>query len=40
MLHAARLKVRHPDGGVMSFEAPVPEDFAALARQLGLQSGL
>jgi len=40
MLHAACLKVRHPDGGVMSFEAPVPEDFAALARQLGLQSGL
>lgn len=40
MLHARRLAIRHPDGDVMHFEAPVPKDFAALVSELGLQSGL
>ncbi|MEO1965109.1 RluA family pseudouridine synthase [Hyphomonas sp.] len=40
MLHARRLAIRHPDGNVMHFEAPVPKDFAALVSGLGLQSGL
>ena len=40
MLHARRLAIRHPDGDVMQFEAPVPKDFAAQVSELGLQSGL
>lgn len=37
MLHASRLEITHPSGKPMVFEAPLPEDFAALAAQLGLQ---
>lgn len=40
MLHAAELQIRHPDGTSMTFTAPVPDDFTALAAKLGLQSGL
>ena len=40
MLHAAKLEIAHPAGKLMTFEAPVPDDFAALAADLGLQSGL
>ena len=40
MLHAAKLVVRHPDGGEMCFEAPLPEDFKLAATALGLQAGL
>ncbi|HPE48788.1 MAG TPA: RluA family pseudouridine synthase [Hyphomonas sp.] len=40
MLHAARLTLRHPDGRTMTFEAPVPDDFSAKARELGLEGGL
>jgi tRNA pseudouridine32 synthase/23S rRNA pseudouridine746 synthase len=36
MLHAAALTVPHPDGGVVSFVAPPPRAFAALAQGLGL----
>jgi RluA family pseudouridine synthase len=31
MLHAAKLTFPHPEGGRMTVEAPLPEDFAALA---------
>jgi len=40
MLHAAKLVIAHPSGGSRTYEAPVPEDFAALAGKLGLQAGL
>ncbi len=40
MLHAARLEVPHPDGGMLTLEAPVPEDFQAMAEKAGLQAGL
>lgn len=40
MLHAARLEVPHPDGGTLMLEAPVPEDFQAMAEKAGLQAGL
>ncbi|MCA8901906.1 MAG: RluA family pseudouridine synthase [Hyphomonas sp.] len=40
MLHAARLTIRHPEGGEKTFEAPVPEDFRTEAERRGLQSGL
>ncbi len=37
MLHARRLELSHPvTGAPLAFEAPVPEDFAAVARQLGI----
>lgn len=37
MLHAHKLQVPHPkDGRAMGFEAPPPEDFAGLAKSLGL----
>lgn len=36
MLHAARLEFPHPDGGSRAVEAPLPEDFAAVARAGGL----
>jgi 23S rRNA pseudouridine1911/1915/1917 synthase len=35
MLHAARLALPHPvTGAPMIFEAPTPEDFAAIERTL------
>jgi tRNA pseudouridine32 synthase/23S rRNA pseudouridine746 synthase len=40
MLHAARLEVPHPDGSTLALEAPVPEDFQAMAEKAGLQAGL
>ncbi|WP_213271281.1 RluA family pseudouridine synthase [Hyphomonas sp.] len=40
MLHAARLEVPHPDGGTLTLEAPVPEDFQTMAEKAGLQAGL
>ncbi|ABI76083.1 pseudouridine synthase family protein [Hyphomonas neptunium ATCC 15444] len=40
MLHAARLEVPHPEGGTLTLEAPVPEDFRAAAEKAGLQAGL
>ena len=36
MLHAAALELPHPEGGRITVRAPVPEDFAALARAAGL----
>lgn len=36
MLHAARLDFPHPEGGRRVVTAPLPEDFAALARAAGL----
>lgn len=36
MLHASRLEIAHPSGKTMVFEAPLPDDFAALAVRLGL----
>jgi tRNA pseudouridine32 synthase/23S rRNA pseudouridine746 synthase len=36
MLHAARLRFPHPSGGERTIEAPLPDDFAALAAALGL----
>ncbi len=36
MLHASRLEFPHPDGGSRTMEAPLPEDFAAVARAAGL----
>ncbi len=37
MLHARRLELAHPvTGAPLAFEAPVPEDFAAVGRALGL----
>lgn len=32
MLHALKLEFPHPEGGVRTVEAPMPADFAALAR--------
>jgi 23S rRNA pseudouridine955/2504/2580 synthase len=40
MLHAARLELPHPEGGTVSLEAPLPDDFRAAALAAGLQSGL
>ncbi len=40
MLHAARLEMPHPDGGTLSLEAPLPEDFREAADKAGLQAGL
>ena len=37
MLHAARLSLPHPDDGRIIIEAPVPADFAHLARAAGLE---
>jgi tRNA pseudouridine32 synthase/23S rRNA pseudouridine746 synthase len=37
MLHALRLKFPHPEGGTTTIEAPPPEDFARLLRELGLE---
>jgi 23S rRNA pseudouridine1911/1915/1917 synthase len=40
MLHAWRLRLVHPrTGATMEFEAPLPDDFAALDRALALQKG-
>jgi len=36
MLHASRLEFPHPEGGRRTVEAPLPEDFAALAQAAGL----
>ena len=36
MLHAAKLTFPHPEGGRMTVEAPLPEDFAALAESARL----
>lgn len=36
MLHARALSFPHPGGGMKTVEAPLPEDFADLARALGL----
>jgi tRNA pseudouridine32 synthase/23S rRNA pseudouridine746 synthase len=36
MLHASRLEFPHPDGGSRTVEAPLPEDFAAVASAAGL----
>jgi tRNA pseudouridine32 synthase/23S rRNA pseudouridine746 synthase len=33
-LHAARLELRHPDGGALCLEAPLPGDLAATLRLL------
>jgi 23S rRNA pseudouridine955/2504/2580 synthase len=40
MLHAAKLDMPHPEGRMMTLEAPLPEDFTAAAEAAGLQSGL
>lgn len=40
MLHAARLEVPRPEGGTLTLEAPVPEDFREAAARAGLQAGL
>lgn len=40
MLHAARLEMPHPAGGILSLAAPVAADFIAAAERAGLQSGL
>jgi RluA family pseudouridine synthase len=36
MLHAARLRFPHPEGGVGEVEAPVPDDFRILMAAAGL----
>lgn len=36
MLHAARLSYPHPDGETATVEAPMPDDMARLAGELGL----
>lgn len=36
MLHAARLRFPHPDGGDKTVEAPIPADMAALMTAAGL----
>ncbi len=36
MLHAARLRFPHPEGGERTVEAPLPEDFEALRMAAGL----
>lgn len=40
MLHAAKLDLPHPEGGKLVLEAPVPDDFRAVAEAAGLQAGL
>ncbi len=40
MLHAAKLELPHPEGGALTLEAPLPEDFRAVAETAGLQVGL
>ncbi len=40
MLHAARLDLPHPEGGVLSLEAPLPDDFRTAAEAAGFHSGL
>lgn len=40
MLHAAKLKLPHPEGGKLVLEAPMPADFQASAAAAGLQAGL
>jgi 23S rRNA pseudouridine955/2504/2580 synthase len=40
MLHAAKLDMPHPEGRMITLEAPLPEDFTAAAKAAGLQSGL
>jgi 23S rRNA pseudouridine955/2504/2580 synthase len=37
MLHAAALEFPHPDGGTTRVEAPLPEDFQAVAATSGLK---
>lgn len=39
MLHAAALELPHPEGGRITVRAPVPADFADLARAAGLEHG-
>ena len=36
MLHAARLRFPHPEGGMREVEAPVPDDFNDLLAEAGL----
>jgi tRNA pseudouridine32 synthase/23S rRNA pseudouridine746 synthase len=36
MLHAAALAFPHPEGGVRTVEAPVPDDFGVVARLAGI----
>ncbi|HCN06417.1 MAG TPA: hypothetical protein DIT01_00675 [Lentisphaeria bacterium] len=39
MLHAWRLGIRHPrTKELLAFTAPVPDDFLAVARNLGLEA--
>lgn len=40
MLHAAALDLPHPEGGRITVKAPVPADFADLARAAGLDHPL
>ena len=40
MLHAAAIAGPHPDGGRFACRAPVPADFADMARRMGLAAGL
>ena len=37
LLHAWRLEVPHPSGGTLTVTAPLPHDFAAVVRSLGLE---
>lgn len=37
LLHAWQLQVPHPDGGTLTVTAPLPHDFAAVVRSLGLE---
>ena len=36
MLHAARLRFPHPEGGERTVEAPLPDDFDTLRLAAGL----
>lgn len=38
LLHAWRLEIPHPDGGVIEATAPLPEDMAAVVRSMGLET--
>lgn len=40
MLHAAALDLPHPEGGRLVVRAPVPDDFAELARTAGLEHSI
>lgn len=40
LLHAAKLVLPHPEGGMLTLEAPAPDDFRAAAEAAGLQAGL